>query len=315
MFNSVRLNKEFHDQIIGSIPDNFDSLEKAYYVYCYLCYHLTYDPEVYYKDVNNCSTVHNKIERIEEINKDNNKIVCYEFSAIYGKILEELGIRYEICGGDEYGNSHLSLNIFTNDFVIDADPLNSQIYSDLAKMKNGLELSGFIFKLPSDINELIAKRKKFNDSIKKVNDYFSIQFNYYHGTISELGDYTKLDFDERLSTFLKLIMNSNLCDVSKISYVLEAQSKIFYDEYNSSVCVAGDELDKSLVFIVAYNDRGVYGRFDNDYYLVKNDHFDLYSKEEIIREFDSGRLVVSNSRNIFALPGVDLVGFQYKKKD
>ena len=97
-YESISIDDEFAKRIISSIPENLSQVEKALFVYIRLCKILSYDDEFLLyitkalskKEMSSMN--HAKIDNLTKINEDNNSIVCWEFVAIYGKILSMIGI-------------------------------------------------------------------------------------------------------------------------------------------------------------------------------------------------------------------------------
>ena len=95
--DEAELNQELKKEIMSIVPERFTPLEKAFYIYKELCKRFTYDEEQLAGLTNAIYTInHRDIERIKKINSNNNKIICHEFSVIYAKFLEKIGIDYEI---------------------------------------------------------------------------------------------------------------------------------------------------------------------------------------------------------------------------
>jgi hypothetical protein len=156
-----------------------------------MCKILTYDEEFY--AVNQKGEVAKKHEQIENINNitpQNNKVVCYEFNAIYAKLLEELGINFEVksaTGKDDFGGGHAYLEFRDGKFLLMADSVISILNSDLFNAKMNLCLNGL-----SCINTNSDTRKEFQEIAAKV-----------YGLIVLQEKESKEDFDEILEDYIK----------------------------------------------------------------------------------------------------------------
>ena len=184
-YDSISINNEFAKMIISSIPENITQLEKAIYVYIKLCKLLSYDDEFLLyitralskKEMS--STNHTKIDNLANINESNNSVVCWEFVAIYGKILSMIGINSYVYDTElfedapvevvdereyfeqRYGKWHpgFAVNVDNQIFSIS---INAMV-GDLSLAKHNYELKE-IKSLHNDEEE----KKKFKETINKV---------------------------------------------------------------------------------------------------------------------------------------------------
>ena len=61
-----------------------------------MCKLLTYDEEFYAVNQKGPLTEkHETIDNLAKISRSNNKVVCYEFNAIYAYMLKKIGINYK----------------------------------------------------------------------------------------------------------------------------------------------------------------------------------------------------------------------------
>jgi len=223
----VQVSENFKQELLSDIPSHFDKLEKAYYIYYRMCYLLTYDGEQFARRENkDYEIAHHDFDRIKTIDSRNNKIVCYEFNAIYANMLRELGINYELNGDRMYSLGHASLTFSVDNYLVNADSTVGLIKSDLSYAKNGMKLLGFTLE-----SENSKTKEEFYRKIETVNKFIKMQNDKkYFGTVRELNKFaysipSDLDLETKTALFITMSNNSNLPIVDKIPYQIELKNK------------------------------------------------------------------------------------------
>lgn len=246
-FNQIKINKKFKDRILSNLPSNFSLLEKVFYIYYLLCTKLVYDEEQMVNDnfsYNDYSIDHTKLSRISKIDENNNRVLCFEFNAIFAKLLEELGINYELTGEEKYAKGHVGLRFLVDDFIISADStLHGVVYSDMAHAKNNIKLEGF--HLVNEEDEEVLE--KYNNAISNV-----------YGYIEEKNNFEIDKFDEKIKKYKDLIdSHSILSDSEKL--------EIFLDKVNKCTLYSSDKVEYYLTLKKALFEKDIL-----DVYFVKN---------------------------------------------
>ena len=122
----IKVNEELRREVYHNLPKELDSLEKAIYIYYKLCKMLFYDDEFAANDKGASSIEHENYEHISTITPENNRVVCYEFNAIYAKFLEELGLNFETRQYKEEGfGGHASLIFRSQKYLVKADSVQN----------------------------------------------------------------------------------------------------------------------------------------------------------------------------------------------
>ncbi len=236
---SVKLNSQLVKHVFANLPQEFNDLEKAIYVYIKLCRTLTYDPEFFASNQKYSHIKHEDITYIEKITPENSQIVCYEFNKIYGKFLHMLNINFvtQSSALNSYGRGHEYLNFKANDMLIKADSVTSIIKGDLFNAKIDSPLVGLVCE-----NKNREYRQKFLNALDKVythiktnepnpyiqKDSSSSWINLY--TTLNGGKTFEVSMEEKLDILQTQLQRTQLPPVDKISYLKTLTSAIFQEE-------------------------------------------------------------------------------------
>ena len=196
------LDKKFKKFITNGLYLLDNNLEKAIYLYIRLCQIFSYNNEYYIFDgASIVATKHETINNIPKYNTVNNQIICYEFTAIYAKLLDELGIEFKVKYKnqiDHFGGQHTNLTFYYDKFTIYTDSVTSILDGDLFLSKIGLDLVGIMCK-----NEDEKIQKEFRDVLDKVytklNDKSYLKYFY---SLKEKLD--GLSLEEKIKYFVGL---------------------------------------------------------------------------------------------------------------
>lgn len=259
----VVLNPTFEKEIMDSIPKDYNRLEKAIFIYIQLCKILTYDP-VYFALGKNGGE-HDKISKLQSIDKNNNRVVCYEFNSIYGYFLDKLGIHYYATNGDKdsYGNKHASLFFRVGKYIVSADSVTSILAGDLVRAKSNLDLNGI--KL---VNSNKQSNREFYDALKKVyTNSNNIKVNILK-TLRNSIMVSKMSVKERLDYIIEKANRDNLDDIDILGYIFCQRSKVFTQEEKDNIIsytivrsIEDGKLELKAIFAIKDEETGEY-----DYY-------------------------------------------------
>ena len=136
----IQVNEELWDDILSKIPEDFNNLEKAYYIYYQLCKTFTYNEDYFVLGETKKETgisIDTKIYNLKKLNKKNNQVVCYEILAIFEKFMNHLNIPYDMTntlGGSGHSISYESLkrmSLIIDEFLLEADATRGVISGDM----------------------------------------------------------------------------------------------------------------------------------------------------------------------------------------
>lgn len=269
---NLEINENLKNNILNKIPTNFNKLEKAFYSYYLLCKTLTYDEEQflankkYYDDY---TIDHSDITRLSKIDEFNNRVVCFEFIAIYAKILESLNIEYSYVGSNQYAKGHVYLNLYIDKYKIKVDSTDSIVNSDMSLSKNNIRLKGFnINNNESSIEEL----NRFNKSINNIYDYIEQKENNKHiYNFKKNYNNIKLRDEEKLRILFNKIKECNLPTMDSLIYILNIY-KNYFEKDNFAVYFIknnypNNELDVSVSAVFVYNANKITDKNTNKYFI------------------------------------------------
>ena len=283
----IKLDEEFQNYILNSIPPNLNSIEKAIYIYLKLCDTLTYDEEFY--ALNGKEELHKKhenIKRLESINLKNNNVICYEFNAIYSKFLDIININYETNASFEnvFGGGHEDLIFKCYKYLVKADStITTLIYSDIVNVKIGKKLNGLICQ---NINE--KTRKEFNKILTKTyNNYLKekeIKFDELIIILKNMKE--NLNLEDRFMHLLKMMDENKLNGLDAMSYIHQVIKLLFNTEeikkYIKFIILRINYLEIKLCSII---------EFKNNYYLyIPNKMLAKIEKETLKNLLEKGML-------------------------
>ena len=315
--NNINLNKEFLDYILSDIPANFDDFEKIFYIYYKLCNILVYDEEQMVNDnkgYGDYSINHTKLSRINKINQENNRVLCFEFNAIFAKVLELFNVRYELEGKEAYGKGHVGLRFIIDDLIVYADSTkHGVVYSDMAHAKNDIILDGFKLENSDDIESLNHFKKSLDKVYKYIEHERSVKLVSTEDRIKEYekivsNEVTLLDQD-KLDLFIRKVNKCNLSITDKFEYYLFLQKAFFKDERLKLFFIRNNKPNDNIhnimptivfVFKHYFNDRSYITR----YFIQENNSLvEEVSLEYLKEEFNKYKYEYVGDRDDF-IPGI-----------
>lgn len=317
---NAHINPELKEALTKDIPTNYNPLEKAIYIYFKMCDILSYDEEFFATNEKGKTALkHADINHISTITPENNLVVCYEFNAIYAKMLEELNINYEIISSiiGTYGRGHAYLEFRYDKFLIRADAVAPFFKSDIFYIK--------INELPNGLkcyNSNTNTRHEFNEILKRVYNDFR-QINPEYTSLKDaLSMYQIINnkiepvpsIHERIEMFYAKIRANQLIGIDRLSYLLSLHSRMFTltekrDNFLISIVRNKRPDDKSKEaapeVIIAFNEKDFYEYPEaNQYYLYKSDNtIEPVSKEYLLAQFYSENYSYTESTDHF-VPGI-----------
>ena len=258
LLSGFTVDSELEKEILGTIPSDFNELEKAIYVYIKMCKLLTYDEEFFAVKQNGpLSIKHKLIENISKITLTNNKVVCYEFNSMFAYFLNKLGIKYQLFIGTVDGNGlhgeqefspeynwysegHVFLKFRSGKFLVSADAVVSIIDGDMVQAKLNQPLKGLRCR-----NVNVKSSIEFFEARKRVYDYIASQENKisnnevdkyesFEDALKGFREQTdkkeEVSFDEKLEILIEKINKSKLIGVDAYSYLLQLSKVLFTKE-------------------------------------------------------------------------------------
>lgn len=276
LLKDINIDEIFKEEILSSIPKNMNQLEKAIYLYILLCKTFTYDPIYFAYDQTGEKTLfHKTINYIPNINKKNNKVVCYEFNSIYGYFLNELGIHYENSynNKDDYGR-HASLSFRVGKYIVSADAVSSILSGDLVNSKIDYRLDGLLC-----LNNNTKTVDEFTQTKERIQEMFKPKTKEpFLRSLRSTLNLSKQTGLEKVSTLVDTVNEKKLPPIDSFGCINKLKRQIFFQ----------DELDKLSYVVVRYNGdeklplRAIISYKDKDEFK----HF-IYCPGEKIKEIDS----------------------------
>ncbi len=185
---------------------DWDNFTKAFYTYVRLCKILTFDINYSYSfNDEEAKSIANSNENIDATNLESNRVICYGWSRIYKKILDELNIISEVtlCDKHEY------VTIYDDNLIINADACH-YLTSDLYRAKEGLQLRNFNRYYKSIADELYFEKKLINAITKTGYNKGIETIEVINMIKNELNLFKDDDnYQEHLMEAIRLILNCN----------------------------------------------------------------------------------------------------------
>lgn len=227
----AKLNPDFRKRVESDVPKEFNNFEKAFYLFIKLCRKLSHDED----DLSNkveFAINHTDINRLQEVDEDNNIVVCYEWVVILALFYEIFNISYEITGDEVFGRNHLGINVLYDNVLINFEATLGITCSDLTRIKNNIQAGGISPIQACTMDEAY----KIIESINKVYTYYEEKENqkYYleHELIKQerekIDNFSILSCRQKMQIFVEKIISSphkNLVD--NIKYMQIWQKILF----------------------------------------------------------------------------------------
>ena len=308
--DKVFVDYKLKNRILEGLPRDVSDLEKAAYIYIKMCKLLVYDDEFYAFDMRgNVKKKHVNINNLANINLVDNKVVCYEFNAIYAKILDELGIKFEMNVNPfrEFGGGHANLEFRDGKFLVLADAVKSILNGDLTRAKLNQVLNGFVClnnnsetkeefsEKVTRMYELVVKQEKEKSGDKsKPEVEKSETFDDIVSKYKKMTSIKRINLDDKFRILVDKANGSNLHKIDVFAYMLQLKKIIFSEsEQQKNIMMSiikknfgGDSATVNM--ILSLNNSGFDEATEQTLYYIHDGYcFSISSKEELDDKFDS----------------------------
>lgn len=321
LLEKINVDAELKNFILSDIPDKFNDLEKAIYVYIKMCKVLTYDEEYYAVNQKGpLSEKHKTIENISNITLNNNKVVCYEFNAIYSYLLHTMGIKYKNFVGkvnsrgkqseeefddefNEYSEGHTFLKFRCDNFLVKADSVTSILQGDIMQAKLNQPLRGLICE---NINE--TTKKSFSEIMNKVYRYIADRevkisqnevgkVESFEEVVSQFISITDklkpVDIKEKVDILINKVNSTKMNGIDAYSYLLQLRKILFTQQeqnenFKISIIRKSNENHADVISIISTRIPDENGEMIVNRYMFKPGFKLIHvSKEELQTNFDN----------------------------
>lgn len=316
--SKTNLNPELIEAIIKDIPANYSTLEKAIFIYIKMCKILSYNDEFFAaKQRGLAAEKHRMIDYIETISPQFPEVVCYEFNAIYAKMLHSLGINFQrecFSWKNKYGDGHENLSFRVGKYIIEADSSRQILTGDLFNAKVGNSIKGLKcrnqnFDTYMDFDEIL--RKVYKDIKKEDKSTFSEALKEYEELTN--AKQAHIPFNTRFDIFLEKIRTSSFNGLNIMSYILRLVNVLFTEEEREhyidfEIIRDNNPKDEDKIVatcgIITMNEKGILKDEEhNKYYIYINGELKRILKRTLIRNIITGTLGFIDSEEQY-IPGI-----------
>lgn len=316
--SKTNLNPELIEAITKDIPANYSTLEKAIFIYIKMCKILSYNDEFFAaKQRGLAAEKHRMIDYIETISPQFPEVVCYEFNAIYAKMLHSLGINFQrecFSWKNKYGDGHENLSFRVGKYIIEADSSRQILTGDLFNAKVGNSIKGLKcrnqnFDTYMDFDEIL--RKVYKDIKKEDKSTFSEALKEYEELTN--AKQAHIPFNTRFDLFLEKIRTSSFNGLNIMSYILRLVNVLFTEEEREhyidfEIIRDNNPKDEDKIVatcgIITINEKGILKDEEhNKYYIYINGELKRILKRTLIRNIITGTLGFIDSEEQY-IPGI-----------
>lgn len=316
--SKTNLNPELIEAITKDIPANYSTLEKAIFIYIKMCKILSYNDEFFAaKQRGLAAEKHRMIDYIETISPQFPEVVCYEFNAIYAKMLHSLGINFQrecFSWKNKYGDGHENLSFRVGKYIIEADSSRHILTGDLFNAKVGSSIKGLKcrnqnFDTYMDFDEIL--RKVYKDIKKEDKSTFSEALKEYEELTN--AKQARIPFNTRFDLFLEKIRTSSFNGLNIMSYILRLVNVLFTEEEREhyidfEIIRDNNPKDEDKIVatcgIITMNEKGILKDEEhNKYYIYINGELKRILKRTLIRNIITGTLGFIDSEEQY-IPGI-----------
>lgn len=288
LVDKFTLNTKLKNKIIRQTPNNFTTLQKAYFIYKLLCQEFVYDEEFFYLQYCVPYKNHLKVSRLSTL-IGGEEVICTGFSLIYAKFLELLGLSFTTLSYDNeiikyLSTEHIKIRFKVDDYIIDADGATDLIKSDMVNQKIANRVNNF-----NIVNTAQRSKDNFEKEKAEVDEYFEKvsdvrEYDYAVEMYKQLyfdenKEYCQISFNEKVNLMIKIITTSKLKFFDMINLTSKLRLKIFGDYLDRIIIefIINEKVDKDdgfwikhqLNILIAYNENNdLYDSFTNNKYLV-----------------------------------------------
>lgn len=323
----VKVNEKLSKAILDEMPDNISEIEKAIYIYIKMCRTLTYDDEFFVSgQMGEIAKKHENVENVYNITPENKNVVCYEFNAIYGKLLESIGVNFvnsSYGSGNTFGGGHSELEFRSGKFLVAADAVKSILQGDMIYAKTNRPLKGLrcgnentntceeFSELVTKMYQLIAAQEDGNSKrkVEHVETFGEVLAEYRQTVV----DYPIVDLHEKVDILINKINAAALTGTDTFGYMLDLSRILFTKSErtdNVKIAIFGNretENDQSMMasaVVVVNEDDNINDIEGNTYYFYNpNTELKPVKLKEIQEKFDNGIFDYVDDRDL-RIPGV-----------
>ncbi len=317
----ISVNTELQDLILSDMSPDFNDLEKAIYIYIKMCKVLTYDEDFYAVNQKGpLAEKHKTINNVANISLTNNKVVCYEFDAIYSYLLHKLGINYKHFVGtvdrngkhgkeefddelNRYSESHTFLKCRCGKYLVKADSVTSILQGDIMQAKLNQPLRGLVCE---NING--KSKEEFSKVMHKVYDYIASReskitqnetekFENFDDIVTQFVSSTDklkpVDINEKIEILINKVNSTKMIGIDAYSYLLQLRKILFTeqeqkDNIRISIIRNSNENSAEALAIISIRLPDETGKMTVNRYMFKpGSELILISKEDLQENFNN----------------------------
>ena len=321
LLEQMKVNIELQDLILSDISPEFNDLEKAIYVYIKMCKVLTYDEEFYAVNQKGpLSEKHKTIDNVANISLTNNKVVCYEFDAIYSYFLNKLGINYKHFVGtvdgngkqgeeefddeyNRYSEGHTFLKYRCGKHLVKADSVTSILQGDIMQAKLNQPLRGLVCE---NTNE--QSKNEFSQAMHKIYNYIANRepkisqnepekVETFDEIVAQFNSSTDklrpVDIREKIEILISKVNSTKMIGIDAYSYLLQLRKILFTeqeqkDNIKISIIRNSNENSAEALSIISIRLPDETGKMIVNRYMFKpGSELIPISKENLQANFDS----------------------------
>lgn len=323
----IQINPLLKERVFQGMSKWYTDLEKAIFIYIKLCKILTYDEEFYV--YNQRGDEHKNIFQLTMITPDYNRVVCYEFNAIYAKFLSELNLNFEIQGGDfgtEFNGNHASLQFRYDNYIIEADAVTNILHGDLMQVKLNQPLVGF--RCLNNNEQTQAQLKNivtsvYQDVARQEGIIYGVEsMETIEDILSQYGIYNldnTIHFSKKVSVLFDKMKHCHLEGINQYSYLLQLRMILFDEEelknnIEVNIIRYNGNVSTYPVAIITTNPIHINcDSSDNSYFLYSYNHdFESISSKELNDCFQNRRFQYISNRDP-RIPGISDSNYSKQK--
>lgn len=263
--HEIHVSESLKSTVLGSIPKDFNTLEKALLIYSKLCQILSYNP-VYY--LGKKADFDTSVSKIKNFDLERNDVVCYEFSYILADLLAEIGInkiKEPKTKDGKFSDNHANICFLVDGLVVSADSTRTILQGDLTSNKYSSSMNGIRCEQYDE-----NCQRKFALAKKKVRNYIKEENKQYDSMLPNKEQIADMSLNERLILFNDLLTSSQLTDVDFIAYInrlvseleLNITTQLLYDgqtnEYYAQINIQNYHNEGIMQYIINAKTKKIY---------------------------------------------------------
>ena len=237
LYQKIDFNEELKQKIFEWMPKYLTKLEQVIFVYIKMCTLLTYSDEYWAFEIdsnfkqNPLKSKYRGIDLCSNVTVENNKIVCFQFSLLFSKILNELWCTTKVINwnefliGGRYWEYHSFVQFKVDKYLVQADPA-IVFHSDLSNAKFNFPLKNF-----NCLNKNQKTKKEFDSAVKKIYHLVKQQKNTFsRAELNTLKNMKKRTLKEKLDFLIKKLQRKNVIWFDAVNLFLKYKEILLNDE-------------------------------------------------------------------------------------